>query len=522
MVHTDMTILHIARLKKIFSLLLQQFLLCALIGSASSIFAEGGAPSGAGNNLSADAIGQVTLVLGKAHIESARNSRQRADAGTEIFVGDQIITQSNGTVLLHFIDDASVSVRQDSHLEIVSYQFDEAKPEDSRVKFNLIHGVTRAISGKAAKAARKQFRLNTPIAAIGVRGTDFVVSATGSSTRARVNEGIIVLAPFSANCSTDSFGPCAANALELAGYSMDTITMDDSGSSPRILPAAQNRGSQVLQDEVQTLLAINAGNQTVASNDEYVEEVFVEESNSTQVVVNTTTSPVTPEPVTPEPVTPEPVTPEPVTLEPVTPEPVSPDPITSDPVTPDPVILDSVIPDFTPEVPTTALALTENQLVWGRFAQGKGDLERITLIREDASINRGVTVGNFEYILFRDEGDKRRVDNNLSVVDFDLSSAQAFYNSPAGVVAMQVVDGSLGIDFQQNSFATELNLNHSLTGEIDFIASGSLFDGGFFHSRNETKNIAGAVSFDGTEAGYFFDQQLEGASIEGLTLWNGR
>jgi hypothetical protein len=492
-----MTILHIARLKKIFSLLLQQLLLCALIGSTSNVFAEGGAPSGAGNNLSADAIGQVTLVLGKAHIESARNSRQRADAGTEIFVGDQIITQSNGTVLLHFIDDASVSVRQDSHLEIVSYQFDEAKPEDSRVKFNLIHGVTRAISGKAAKAAREQFRLNTPIAAIGVRGTDFVVSATGSSTQARVNEGIIVLAPFSTNCSTDSFGPCAANALELAGYSMDTITMDDSGSSPRILPAAQNRGSQVLQDEVQTLLAINAGNQTVASNDEYVEEVFVEESNSTQVVVNTTTSPVTPEPV-------------------------SPDPITSDPVTPDPVILDSVIPDFTPEVPTTALALTENQLVWGRFAQGKGDLERITLIREDASINRGVTVGNFEYILFRDEGDKRRVDSNLSVVDFDLSSAQAFYNSPAGVVAMQVVDGSLGIDFQQNSFATELNLNHSLTGEIDFIASGSLFDGGFFHSRNETKNIAGAVSFDGTEAGYFFDQQLEGASIEGLTLWNGR
>ena len=83
-----------------------------------------------------------------------------------------------------------------------------------------------------------------------------------------------MLAPFSTNCSTDSFGPCAANALELAGYSMDTITMDDSGSSPRILPAAQNRGSQVLQDEVQTLLAINAGNQTVSSNDDYVEEVF--------------------------------------------------------------------------------------------------------------------------------------------------------------------------------------------------------------------------------------------------------
>jgi hypothetical protein len=517
-----MTIQLIASLKKIFSPLLRQLLLCALIGSTSAVFAEGGTSEAAGNKDSADAIGQVTLVLGKAHIESARNSRQRADAGTEIFVGDQIITQSNGTVLIHFIDDASVSVRQDSHLEIISYQFDEAKPEDSRVKFNLIHGVTRAISGKAAKAAREQFRLNTPIAAIGVRGTDFVVSATGSSTQARVNEGIIVLAPFSANCSTDSFGPCVANAVELAGYSMDTIAMDNSGSNPRILPAAQNRGSQVLQDEVQTLLASNTSDQTVASNDDYVEEIFVkevfveeafvEESNSTQVAANTTSSPVIPEPVTPDPVIPDPVIP----------DPVIPDPVIPDPVIPDPVIPDPVIPDFTPEVPTTALALNDNQLVWGRFAQGKGALERITLIREDASINRGVTVGNLEYILFRDEGDEIRVDRNLSVVDFEISSAQAFYNSSTGVVAMQVVDGSLGIDFQQNSFATELNLNHSSTGEIDFIASGSLFDGGFFRSRNETQNIAGAVSFDGTEAGYFFEQQLDGASIEGLTLWNSR
>ncbi|MCH8134997.1 MAG: hypothetical protein IIB77_03345, partial [Proteobacteria bacterium] len=53
----------------------------------------------------------------------------------------------------------------------------------------------------------------------------------------------------------------------------------------------------------------------------------------------------------------------------------------------------------------------------------------------------------------------------------------------------------------------------------DFLASGSLFDGGFFHSRSDTQNIAGAVSIDGTEAGYFFNKQLDNGSIQGLTLW---
>jgi hypothetical protein len=388
-------------------------------------------------------------------------------------------------VLISFIDDASVSVRQDSQLEILNYQYDANKPEESRVKFNLVHGVTRAISGKAAKAAREQFRLNTPIAAIGVRGTDFVVSATDSTTQAQVNEGIIVLAPFSANCSTDSFGPCFANSVELNGESMEMIALDDSGSNPRVLPAAQNRGSEVLQEEVKTLLASNVTSESETNDELFTEEAFVEEANSTQVVVDTTAGNDT----------------------------------TTTMVA---GISDPIVPDFTPEVPATALVFDESQLVWGRFSQGNGDAERITLTLAEASINRETTIvdPSLDYGLFRREGEERQVDRGLGVVNFALSSAQAFYNSSTGVVAMQVLDGSLGIDFQQNSFATELNLDHSLTGQIDFIAAGSLFDGGFFRSRDDTQRLGGAVSFDGSEAGYYFERQLEDGSIDGLTLWN--
>jgi hypothetical protein len=497
---------------KILNTLISRLLIFVLAALAPSVFAESGAdPKHACKDLSADAIGCVTLVLGRAHIESEQESRKRIEAGTEIHVGDQVITKSNGTVLISFIDNASVSVRQDSHLEVINYKYDKANLQNSRVKFNLVHGVARAISGKAATGAREQFRLNTPIAAIGVRGTDFVVSATDSFTQAQVNEGIIVMAPFSANCSIDSFGPCLANSVELNGASMAMIAMDNSGSSPRIMPAAQDRGSEVLQQEARSLLAsnINDANQVDTGDEPYVEEVFVEEANSTLVAANTTTSTSFTDPLTTAPEVPGPVTSEPELPEPELPKPEIPDP---------------VIPDFTPEMPVTALALTKNQLVWGRFSQGKGDLERITLSTIQATIDREATIGGgTDYILYRDEADVNRgVDRNLSVVNFALNTAQAFYNSSTGVVAMQVVDGSLGIDFQQNSFATELNLNHDLTGQVDFVAAGSLFDGGFFRSSDETQRISGSVSFDGTEAGYFFERQLEGGSIDGLTLWNSQ
>jgi hypothetical protein len=180
------------------------------------------------------------------------------------------------------------------------------------------------------------------------------------------------------------------------------------------------------------------------------------------------------------------------------------------------------LPSFTLETPVAAAELKTSQLVWGRWAEGKGDLERITLVRAVAGEGKKQTIGNGNYTLFRDEDYAVRVDRGLGVVNFALSSAQAFYNSSTGVVAMQVLDGSLGIDFQQNSFATELNLNHELTGQIDFIAAGGVFDGGFFYSRNGIQGIAGSVSFDGTEAGYLFERQLEAGYIDGLTLWNSQ
>ena len=97
-----------------------------------------------------------------------------------------------------------MSVRPDSQLEIISYDYDAEHPEESSIKFNLIEGIARSISGEGAKAARSRYRLNTPIAAIGVRGTDFVVSVTGQSTRALVNQGAIAMAPYSADCSASA------------------------------------------------------------------------------------------------------------------------------------------------------------------------------------------------------------------------------------------------------------------------------------------------------------------------------
>ncbi len=439
------------------------------------------ASSPASYEISPDSVGTVRLVLGKAIVESAEFGKEQLAVGSQIKVGDKITTQENSTVHLLFVDGANVAIRSGSELEILNYQYDINRPEASKVKFNLVRGVTRAISGDAAKSARDQFRLNTPIAAIGVRGTDFVVSATDSSTRALVNEGIIVMAPLSSTCSSDSFGPCIANAVELSGVNMQVAELDQTSANPRVLPAAQDRGAEVLQQEVRSLMASNSSNVSDAGDESaFVEEVFLEESTSTKVVASTTADGSAG---------------------------------ISNP---------SLTPGFTPQLPESAATLTRSQLVWGRYAGGVGSLERITLPLAEARVGREVSVGNFEYGLFRLEGENQRLDTGLGVVGFDLRSAQASYADASGISPLVVLGGSLDIDFQLNNFATELNLEHSKAGLIDFTAAGGISSSGYFFDRNDDQRIFGATSLDGAEAGYFFERQLEGAAIQGLTLWDSQ
>ena len=427
------------------------------------------------------AVGEVSLVLGKAWLISG--SRQQAVApGTEIHATDRIVTEANGHVHIRFVDQALVSVRPDSRLEIVQYDYNADQPTNSAIKLNLEEGITRSISGHGASSARDRFRLNTPIAAIGVRGTDFVVSATPRAVRALVNEGVIVMAPFSSDCSADSFGPCLVNAVELTDSSLQVIEMEGSSTAPRLLPAVVERGPGMMEEEVQVAMNDAQGNadDKNAGTGIYLENVTSQRVKDEAANV-TQTKPPRPEPPTPQ------------------------------------------LVDFTPDTAIAGTELAERNLIWGRYANVDVAQERITVPRQEALEGRDITIpGGSDYLLFRDGNGVTRVDSGLGAISFDLASAQAFYHSDSGVAAMAVRGGSLDINFDSNRFSTGLDLNHGLTGDVQFNAGGQITSAGFFHTRSDTERLAGAVSLDGKEAGYFFEKQLENGNIQGLTLWDSR
>ena len=476
------------------------------------------APSSISRNL--QPIGTISLVLGRAFIESEGNNRERIRMGMMVRQADRVVTESNGHVHIQFIDEALVSVRPNSELEILAYVFNAEAPEKSSVKFNLLEGTARAVSGNAAEAARQRFRLNTPIAAIGVRGTDFVVATTATLMTVLVNEGAVVVAPFSDECVAQGFGPCSTNAVELSADSLQLIEFDSNMSLPRLVPL-------VVSEESAEQLQGAAPNTGVpppvveASGDEEDKK-----ATSKEVVLESVTSVgVADDAVADDNTTADNAIADSTTADSTTANSAVIQTASANTITDDSQVQQTLSPVYqTGYTPVAQVAVTEakqRQLVWGRYGDGKGDLERITLPYDEAIQGREITVGsNFEYYLFRPESGENQVAKGLGTIGFTLNNAQAFYSNETDLFAVAVSGGDLTINFQESLFSTSLNLNHSSFGDLNFQANGRLYDGGYFHSRNDSQRIAGAVSLDGQEAGYFFNLLHSQGVINGLTLWN--
>jgi hypothetical protein len=124
-------------------------------------------------------IGTITEFSGSASIKRGKETIAAAK-GAVIEQNDKIETK-NGKVKIVFKDDTQVSVTEHSSLIIDDFVYDP-KSGKGNLGLKAAGGTVRYVSGAIAKDP-KQVKINTPTAAITVRGTDFVMSVneTGGS-----------------------------------------------------------------------------------------------------------------------------------------------------------------------------------------------------------------------------------------------------------------------------------------------------------------------------------------------------
>ena len=447
-----------------------------------------------------DMVAQATMVIGVARLISADGVSQSVDRGTAVRVGDRIETGAGGHVHLRFVDGARLSVRPLSRLQIENYSRSDEQSALTAIKFRLDEGVVRSITGAWGEAARDRFRLNTPVAAIGVKGTDFVVKSDANNTLASVYTGAIMLTPLSPACRA-SLGPCLNGSERLLSEDMkgQMLSLDRLQASPQLVPAIDllaQRAQPVVVAELaprpeRSIKAEPARSETT------VEKAVFSESRAVEAVAVQVAA-ATPVAVTPAPVV-------------VTPAPVV--------VTPVPVV---VAP-----VPVVLPAPVVSQLVWSRLAAVAADGDTISRSFAQASQGGRVgTVGNFAYTLMRDApGSAGAVLVSAdSSANFRLagSAAQLIWSDRGTDVsdAVRVEKASLSVDFARSTYATSLSLASARIGSDSLVSSGVVSSAGLLQQQSGNALVAGAMSLDGKEAGYFFEKSLGATGqLRGITLW---
>lgn len=192
-------------------------------------------------------IGNAIVVVGHASLEEAHHHAPLA-RGEAIAQGSTIETGADGYVYITTVDQGFISVRPNSSLSIEHYAYDPAAPERTVIKLVLHKGIVREISGKGAQAAREHYRMNTPVAALGVRGTDFSVFTDANVTRAEVRSGGIVMTPLGDGCAATGIGPCETPAaVQLFATQPNALLQFDRGSARPIVIEAKL--SQLVPDQ---------------------------------------------------------------------------------------------------------------------------------------------------------------------------------------------------------------------------------------------------------------------------------
>lgn len=201
-----------------------RWLLCVFLGWSGWAFADG--------------IAEVLFTSGPSKWSADGARTQALQSGVKLPEGARIETGEDGYVYLRTLDHGFLVLRPRTAVRIARYQADTGGRVEIRLE--LEKGVARVVSGKAAQAQPQGFRMETPLAVIGVRGTDFSVLAGAEMTQVSVRSGGVVVSPLSDACRLGGSGPCSGGqAAELYAHNQGQLIEVRRGTAQaiRLTPA---------------------------------------------------------------------------------------------------------------------------------------------------------------------------------------------------------------------------------------------------------------------------------------------
>ena len=117
---------------------------------------------------------RVDFVYGIVSVSGPDGRERPLAKGDELDNGDTVRT-AEGRAQLRFTDGAYVSLQPQTEFAIREYRFDGKTDGTERGLFGLARGAMRTVTGLIGRVNRDRYRVTTPTATIGIRGTGGVI-----------------------------------------------------------------------------------------------------------------------------------------------------------------------------------------------------------------------------------------------------------------------------------------------------------------------------------------------------------
>ncbi|MDM0114899.1 FecR family protein [Variovorax sp. J22R133] len=120
--------------------------------------------------------GFIKSVQGKVQLLSPSGEARYAKAGDPVAPIDRVVTDADSGASVVLRDGTTMVVGPSSQLDLKEFHFD-SRTQDGGLFVALLRGSMRMITGLIGKTHPDAIRVDTQTATIGIRGTDFIVTA---------------------------------------------------------------------------------------------------------------------------------------------------------------------------------------------------------------------------------------------------------------------------------------------------------------------------------------------------------
>jgi len=126
-----------------------------------------------GLSFAQEVVGVVERIAGQASRTGAEGTAPLA-LGSPIHRQEGIRTTTGSRLLIRFIDNSTLTLGEEAQIHIDDLVYSREAGATQSQRIDIFRGVFGFVSGEVGQLARQNVLLRTPVATIGIRGTEFV------------------------------------------------------------------------------------------------------------------------------------------------------------------------------------------------------------------------------------------------------------------------------------------------------------------------------------------------------------